>query len=70
MVLARHQYQNDVIDKEKFKEELRRIIDILGQSLKILKQEPPSLPEGQLALIAEQAHEQLIQNFDVLIETA
>ncbi|CAH1104725.1 unnamed protein product [Psylliodes chrysocephalus] len=70
MVLARHQYQNDVIDKEKFKKELRRIIDILGQSLKILKQEPPSLPEGQLALIAEQAHEQLIQNFDVLIETA
>ncbi|CAG9858601.1 unnamed protein product [Phyllotreta striolata] len=70
MVLTRHQYQNEVISKEKFKEELRKTIDILGKSVRILKQESSSLPEGQLAIVAEQAYEQLNNNFDVLVETA
>lgn len=70
MVLARHRYQNDVITKEKFKQELRKVIDLLGEAVRILKQEPVSLPEGQLAVVAAQGYEQLNENFDVLVETA
>ncbi|CAH1278442.1 unnamed protein product [Diabrotica balteata] len=70
MIIARHQYQNNVITKDKFKQELRQSVDNLGQAVQILKQEPPSLPEGQLYLIANQAYEQLNENFDMLVETA
>lgn len=70
MVLARHQYLNDVIDKAEFKRQLRVAVDTLGKSVEILKQEPDSLPEGQLANMAATAYQQLNDNFDVLIETA
>nr|CAI5861452.1 unnamed protein product [Callosobruchus analis] len=70
MVLARHQYQNDVIKKDHFREQLRKAVDTLGEANEILKQEPESLPEGHLAKITEQAYQQLNENFDMLVETA
>ncbi|KAG5899749.1 hypothetical protein JTB14_006087 [Gonioctena quinquepunctata] len=68
MILARHQYQNDFINKDEFKNRLRKAIDTLGEALQILKQEPESLPEGQLAIIAGEAYNQLNKNFEVLVE--
>lgn len=70
MVLARHQYQNDAIKKEEFRSQLWKAIGKLGDAVTILKQEPQSLPEGQLAVMAEQAYAQLNDNFEMLIETA
>lgn len=70
MILARNQYNSDVIDKEEFKKKFRQAIDTLGKSVEILKNEVPSTTEGQLGLMAQQAHESLTQNFDMLVETA
>lgn len=70
MVLARHMYQNDVIDKDTFKRKLREAIDTLGQAVEILKNEPESQPEGQLGIMAKTAHQQLLENFDMLVESA
>ncbi|KAJ8953591.1 hypothetical protein NQ318_003014 [Aromia moschata] len=70
MMLARHQYQNDVISKEEFRHQLQKAIDTLLESVDILKQEPESLPEGQLAVMAMAAHKQLTESFDMLVETA
>lgn len=70
MVLAKHQYQNDVLTKEDFRNDLKKAIDILGQSVQILKQEPDSSPEGQLGNMAETAYKQLVDNLDMLVESA
>ncbi|CAH1180294.1 unnamed protein product [Phaedon cochleariae] len=70
MMLARHQYQNEVITKEDFRAQLKKAVDTLGSAVEILRQEPRSLPEGQLSAIAEDAHKQLMDNFDMLVETA
>lgn len=70
LVLARHQYASDTINKDVFRNKLKDAIRILGESVEILEKEPPSTLEGQLGLIAKQAHEQLSQNIDVLVETA
>lgn len=70
MMLARHQYLSDSIDKDEFKRQLRVAIDIFGKAVEILKQEPDTLPEGQLANMAASAYQQLNDNFDVLIESA
>lgn len=70
MMLARHQYLNEVIDKAEFRKQLRAAIDTLGKSVEILKQEPDTLPEGQLANMAATAYQQLNENFDMLIESA
>lgn len=70
MMLARHQYINDIIDKTEFRRQLRAAIDTLGKSVDILKQEPDTLPEGQLANMAASAYQQLNDNFDMLIESA
>ncbi|KAJ8979859.1 hypothetical protein NQ317_016043 [Molorchus minor] len=70
MALARHQYQTDTISKEEFKIQLQKAIDTMGKAVKILKQEPENLPEGQLGKSAESAYKQLIENFDLLVENA
>lgn len=70
MVLAKNRYLHDVITKEDFRNDLKKAIDILGQSVQILKQEPESTPEGQLGNTAESAHKNLIENLDMLVETA
>ncbi|XP_023029358.2 SET domain-containing protein SmydA-8 [Leptinotarsa decemlineata] len=70
MILARHQYQNDAINKDQFKKELKKAINTLEEAVKILKQEPETLPEGQLAVMAAEAFKQLEENFDLLVENA
>lgn len=70
MMLARQQYLTEFIDKNEFRRQLLAAIDTLGKSVEILKQEPDSMPEGQLANIAVMAHQQLNDNFDTLIESA
>lgn len=70
MMLARQQYLSDAIDKAEFKRQLTIAVETLGRAVEILKQEPISLPEGQLAKIAESAYKQLNDNFDMLIESA
>ncbi|KAH1015916.1 hypothetical protein HUJ04_007226 [Dendroctonus ponderosae] len=70
MIHARHQYQYGAINKEDFKAKLQESIDTLGKAVEILKNEPISQPEGQLGQMALSAHEQLKENFDVLVDTA
>ncbi|XP_066259823.1 SET domain-containing protein SmydA-8-like [Euwallacea similis] len=70
MIHARHQYQYGAFEQEDFKQKLQESIDILGQSVEILKNEPVSQPEGQLGQMAQSAYEQLKENFDMLVETA
>lgn len=70
MILARHEYQNNFIDKDGFRTKLQKAVDTLGEAANILKNEPESTPEGQLGLLAQNAHAQLKENFELLIETA
>ncbi|XP_018577319.1 protein msta-like [Anoplophora glabripennis] len=70
MVLAKHQYLNDVITKEFFRNDLKKAIDVLGEAVQILKQEPENSPEGQLGNMAETAYKQLLDNIDMLVESA
>ncbi|XP_060522635.1 SET domain-containing protein SmydA-8 [Cylas formicarius] len=70
MVLARHQYQYDAITKEEFREQLKKSLETLGKAVEILIKEPLSQPEGQLGQTAKMSYDHLLENFDVLIETA
>lgn len=70
MILARHEYQNNFVDKEGFRKKLQKAVDMLGEAVTILRNEPESTPEGQLGLLAENAYKQLKENFDLLVETA
>ncbi|KAJ8931831.1 hypothetical protein NQ314_015228, partial [Rhamnusium bicolor] len=70
MALAKHEYENDNITKQDFRNELQKAIDTLGKAVEILKQEPETLPEGQLAKIAETGYKQLGENFDKLVDSA
>lgn len=70
MMLARSRYQTNVISKEDFRSEMNKVLDVLKQAVDILKQEPESLPEGQLGKSIEAAYKQLSDNFEMLIETA
>ncbi|KAK9893097.1 hypothetical protein WA026_023770 [Henosepilachna vigintioctopunctata] len=70
LILARNQYSAGVFNKELLRKKLVEAIGILGESAEILKNEPLSTLEGQLGQVAQQAHEQLLHNLDILVETA
>ncbi|RZC35634.1 histone-lysine N-methyltransferase ASHR1 [Asbolus verrucosus] len=70
MILARNEYNSDMITREEFRKKMQEAVDILGKSVEILKNEVPNSNEGRLGLVAQQAHEGLIKNFELLIETA
>lgn len=70
LILARHQYQNEVIDKETLRTKMKEAMDILGKAAEILKNEPLGMPEGQIGRIAQMAHQQLTDNFELMVENA
>ncbi|XP_050298383.1 SET domain-containing protein SmydA-8-like [Anthonomus grandis grandis] len=70
MIHARHQYQYGALDRDDFKGKLQQSVETLRKAVEILKHEPVSQPEGQLGQMAQAAYEQLIENFDLLVETA
>lgn len=68
--LARNEYKSDFITREHFRKKMQDAVNFLEKSVEMLKFEPPNSAEGELAVVAKQALENLIQNFDLLIQTA
>ncbi|CAH0563390.1 unnamed protein product [Brassicogethes aeneus] len=70
LILARHQYQSDLINKEALEKQMKEALHTLGKAAEILKNEPLSTPEGQIGQLAQMAHQQLTENFDLMVENA
>nr|XP_966477.1 PREDICTED: protein msta, isoform B [Tribolium castaneum] len=68
--LARNEYKSGLITREDFRKKMQDAVGLLEKSVEILKLEPPNSVEGELAIVAKQSLENLVQNFDLLIQTA
>ncbi|XP_044258666.1 SET domain-containing protein SmydA-8-like [Tribolium madens] len=68
--LARNEYKSGLITREDFRRKMQDAVELLEKSVEILKWEPENSIEGELAIVAKQSLENLVQNFDLLIQTA